>query len=132
MPADETESSSTQEEDEFVVEKILDMKRDKNGKRLVYIKWKGYPESENSWEPEENCLGAIDLIKEFEEHQKHEKNNRKKHEHPTAKQCSEKWQTIEIPDDGVSPRGFDRGLLAERIIGATTDKNGELLFLMKW
>lgn len=35
------------------------------------------------------------------------------------------------PEEGVKPRGFDRGLQAERIIGAT-DSSGELMFLVKW
>ncbi len=51
------------EEEEYEVEKILD-KRKHYGKIQYLIKWKGYPLSEASWEPESN-LNCPDLLKEF-------------------------------------------------------------------
>jgi hypothetical protein len=48
--------------EEYEVEKILDMKQKGQGCKMHYlIKWKGYPTSDNSWEPEEN-VQAKDLI----------------------------------------------------------------------
>lgn len=53
------------EEEEFVVERIVD-KRIVDGQIEYFLKWKGYPESENTWEPVDNLEGAPKLIKSFE------------------------------------------------------------------
>ncbi len=50
---------------EFLVEKILD-KRWRYGKIEYLLKWVGYSDDQNSWEPEEN-LHCQELIKDFEE-----------------------------------------------------------------
>ena len=53
-------------EEEFEVEKIIDMKQMGRGRKTYYlVKWKGYPTSDNFWEPREN-IHADELIKEFQ------------------------------------------------------------------
>ncbi|KAI4150430.1 MAG: hypothetical protein LQ340_004079 [Diploschistes diacapsis] len=47
--------------DSYVVEKILEHVVDK-GTVLYQVKWQGYPSDENTWEPEENLVGAKDIL----------------------------------------------------------------------
>jgi hypothetical protein len=50
---------------EYEVEEILGDK--KKGRQVLYfVRWKGYSESENSWEPLENLQGCKHLIDRYE------------------------------------------------------------------
>ena len=51
-------------EEEFEVEAIVGHKME-CGKNKFLVKWKGYPTSENSWEPLQNLRNAWELIEEF-------------------------------------------------------------------
>jgi chromobox protein 1 len=124
-------TTSAKDEGEFFVEKVLD-RRERNGRVEYLLKWKGYSNDDNTWEPEEN-LGCSDPILKFEA-------NRKKEEE--VKEVEKKRKSVAPVKDGKpdkkkqsgedkKPQGFDMGLDPERIIGAT-DSSGELMFLMKW
>jgi len=135
------EDEEGEDEEEFVVEKVVDT-RMRGGKREYLLKWKGYPDSENTWEPSEN-LDCPELIQAFEDKAKKDKEEKgkkrkikessggdKDDEGTSTSSSSSKKKKVQ-EDEENKPRGFDRGLQPERIIGAT-DSSGELMFLMKW
>lgn len=130
----EDEVEAEEDEEEFSVEKVLD-RRVKNGRVEYLLKWKGYSDEENTWEPEEN-LDCPDLIAQFEEARK-KKETAKKEESkkrkapPTEKDDKKQAVKKKIIEEDNKPRGFERGLEPEKVIGAT-DSSGELMFLMKW
>ncbi|CDW55492.1 Heterochromatin protein 1 [Trichuris trichiura] len=99
---------------EYVVERIVD-KRLVDGKTQYLLKWQGYPDDENSWEPEEN-LDCKDLIMDFEA------NFAAKASEPVVSAASPPVLRPEGPisTDSDSAHlgnltGFERGLTAESI-----------------
>ncbi|KAH8258544.1 hypothetical protein KR038_005515 [Drosophila bunnanda] len=157
-------ASDEEEEAEYAVEKIID-RRVRKGKVEYYLKWKGYADTENTWEPESN-LDCQDLIQQYELSRKDEaekagtskkdrpnsstkgkdttarsstastsSSSKRKSEEPAPVSGKAK-RTVE-PDqdsgDSMPPggTGFDRGLEAEKILGAS-DNNGRLTFLIQF
>lgn len=96
---------------EYSVERI-ENKRIVNGVIEYYLKWKGYPRSENTWEPVDH-LYCTDLIVEFE------------------KAWKRRSRARNIIDEDNTMNGFDRGLEPDKILGAS-DTSGTLMFLMSW
>ena len=120
-----------EEEEEYVVEKIVDKRVSKSGKTEYFLKWKGYGDEDNTWEPKEN-VSCKDMIADFEKKLKEKKTT------PAAKRKSDSPKNIKSEekkakkeDNSSRVRGFDRGLEVERILGAT-DSSGDLMFLLKW
>ncbi|KAK9395609.1 chromobox protein 1 like [Crotalus adamanteus] len=123
-----------EEEEEYVVEKVLD-RRVVKGKVEYLLKWKGFSDEDNTWEPEEN-LDCPDLIAEFLQSQKtaHESDKSEGSKRKTdsdSEDRGEESRPKKKREEAEKPRGFARGFEPERIIGAT-DSSGELMFLMKW
>lgn len=146
------EESSSSDEEEYVVEKVLD-RRVVKGRVEFFLKWKGYSDKHNTWEPEKN-LDCPELISEFMKTYKKGSSSSATPSGGASKSTpgpagrskesgsSKKRSSDDDEEGGSKPkkkkedeilvaRGFERGLEPEKIIGAT-DSCGDLMFLMKW
>ncbi|XP_048191377.1 chromobox protein homolog 3-like [Perognathus longimembris pacificus] len=103
----------------FEVEKIVG-RRVVAGKVEYLMKWKGYSDAVNTWEPEES-LDCPDLIRAFINSQGVSSSGSESND-----------STANVKRDaGGNPSGFARGLEPERILGVS-DHNEEMMFFMKW
>jgi chromobox protein 1 len=59
------EDAASDDEAEFEVEAILN-RRKRNNKLEYFVKWKGYPTSDNTWEPIEHLTNCADLVTTFD------------------------------------------------------------------
>jgi len=111
--------------EEYTVERIVDRRVNEDGTVEYLLKWNGFDDKDNTWEPESH-LDCPGLVAKFEE-------ERAERERAKAKR---KLGSV-TSNDGKKRKeeklahGFDRGLKPEKIIGAT-DSSGQLMFLMKW
>ncbi|KAK7129237.1 hypothetical protein R3I94_017449 [Phoxinus phoxinus] len=151
----EDDEAASSDEEEYIVEKVLD-RRVVKGRVEYFLKWKGFTDKHNTWEPEKN-LDCPELISEFMKTYKKGSSAsppsskpsstgsslaRPKDSSGSSSSTSKRKNSEEENGSGSKPkkkkedeilvaRGFERGLEPEKIIGAT-DSCGDLMFLMKW
>merc|ERR1712080_213914 len=65
-----------EEEEEYIVEKILNHRFTKKGKLEYFLKWKGFDDADNTWEPAEN-LNCQDLVEIYEAEREKKKKDKK-------------------------------------------------------
>ncbi|KAL6155406.1 hypothetical protein ACJBU6_05630 [Exserohilum turcicum] len=56
------------ENDEYIVEEVKDLRKIRRQWKYL-VKWQGWPDSQNTWEPEENLTNCKSLVREY--HRKH-------------------------------------------------------------
>ncbi|XP_054639029.1 chromobox protein homolog 3b isoform X2 [Dunckerocampus dactyliophorus] len=121
---------------EFVVEKIT-RRRISNGKVEYFLKWKGFTDADNTWEPEDN-LDCPELIEDFLRN--HFSDDIEEDEFVPKEEMTEETEfsqrhTQHCGGDGMgnpdSPADYSAYPQPECIIGST-DRKGELMFLVKW
>ena len=110
------------------------------------LKWIGYPEEENTWEPVNN-LDCPDLISNYEKEHSTKlpaavepaeavSKNGVSDESVDVEDIKKNGTDLKVEDEQSEhednePIGFERGLEPEEILGAT-EQDGQILFLMKW
>jgi len=74
-----------EDEEEFAIEEIVRFRKDKKGERVYLVKWEGYEDKHNTWEPEVN-LPILFLCNFWEKFSQSQASNKGKDIHPKS-QC---------------------------------------------
>ena len=129
------------EEQEYVVEKVLDKRKNEKGQTQYLLKWEGFPEEESTWERSSN-LNCSKLIEEFEATRKEkeiseEKDIGKENSAPKKAKVTKRNKVdtektkMKKEKSHKKLNGFERGFKAEEILGAN-EISGVVHFLIKW
>lgn len=135
---------------DFVVEKILS-KREENGKTEYYLKWQGYSDEHNTWEPANNLNNCPQLIEKFEYGVMLEEKKRKrikknqdredrlnKRRSTVAKHSSSAVTDNHHFSNEQVKKTDDRNIVnpnlenVTKVIIGINNKNNEIIFLFKW
>jgi chromobox protein 1 len=107
----------------YVVEKVLEKRLGKQNKVEYLLKWKGFDNAWNTWEPADNLADCNGIIESFEKASAAKRKSGARGQESDAKKTKAA---------GAQPtRGFARGLSPSMILGAT-DIRGEIEFLIEW
>ncbi|CAG8553628.1 6769_t:CDS:2 [Funneliformis caledonium] len=101
-------SEEEESDDEYIVEKILEH-RIKKGITQYYLKWKGFPEEDNTWENESDIF-ATELVEEYWK-KKNETSKTKKEE--SFDKISKKLNMITNNQDKLRKRKFSDSFIEE-------------------
>ncbi|XP_061919010.1 chromobox protein homolog 3b isoform X1 [Entelurus aequoreus] len=134
-----TEETSTIVQ-EFAVERIT-RRRIFNGRVEYLLKWKGFTDADNTWEPEDN-LDCPELIEDFLRNHFSGVDEEVEQEFVLKEEMADETEispsqthTHHCDGDGVgdadSPADHSAYPQPDCIIGST-DRKGELVFLVKW
>jgi len=121
--SDADSDNGSESESDFEVEEILDKKRGKDGEWLYYIKWVGFENDENSWEPVEHLGECKEMVDDFDKKLKEKKQQKLKERKEIESRNAAKLK-VEDQDNGSSnlDKKKDKKLIASGS-GNTTAKN---------
>lgn len=140
------EDIAVMDEEEYVVEKIINHRFTEDGRKEYFLKWKGYPDEDNTWEPSNN-LNCKSLINAYENKKKTLQGRKEntvvgKENVGNTKQVKRKLAAAgaggggrkKVASSNAAKKRksqIEDGLVAEQILAAT-EVSGEVYLLIKW
>jgi chromobox protein 1 len=146
------EMNDSASEPEFEIEKIV-KSRQRGEETEFLIKWRGYPDDDNTWEPESN-VNAVELLiafKEEEERKKKRDSTPKARGRPTrgrgggpgsrsnatprsdksASKSNQSEEDVKVEPKDKKPSGVDLNLPVENVVSVKVEGK-DLLFELKF
>eukprot|EP00301_Raphidiophrys_heterophryoidea_P021827 c6138_g1_i1.p1 GENE.c6138_g1_i1~~c6138_g1_i1.p1 ORF type:complete len:262 (-),score=66.13 c6138_g1_i1:279-956(-) len=122
--------SEPSDEEEYEVERIVDDK--KKGKHSYFlVKWKGFSEAENSWEPENNLTNCQNMIKAYREQKAKRKAEATTTDQPDTLMAKKLKTDNSSSNATMDPNASFETDIAEMVIGACQTNQG-LNLIVKW